>query len=167
MARIVACIDSGGNRHEVSVDKLAWRPSAYTIVIKHGRLLLASERGKYTLPGGGIELGETPEEAVIREVKEETGVNVRRPELLACRSEFFTHHGEKNTVFHHQTILLFYRCEFVDGKLSIDFLPEQDRPFHGMPEWIELDKLEGLEILSRTDWRPMVREVANRENYRH
>lgn len=36
-----------------------------------------AEREYWTLPGGGVESGETPHEAVVREVKEETGLDAR------------------------------------------------------------------------------------------
>lgn len=45
-----------------------------------GRLLLIKEnydRRRYSLPGGRVEPGETPEEAVVREVREETGVGAQ------------------------------------------------------------------------------------------
>jgi 8-oxo-dGTP diphosphatase len=46
-----------------------------------GRLLLIQRghdphRGRWTLPGGWVEPGETPEQAVVREIKEETGLDV-------------------------------------------------------------------------------------------
>lgn len=54
------------------------RPSVRGVIIKNGQLLLVkSEKYKYyKFPGGGIEEGETETEALIREIKEETGYSV-------------------------------------------------------------------------------------------
>lgn len=57
------------------------RSRSAALVVKDGRILLVKMRafGRefYTLPGGGIEQGETPEAAAVRELKEECGVNGR------------------------------------------------------------------------------------------
>ena len=53
-------------------------------------------RGKYGLPGGKLETGETLEECVVREVKEETGLDVQVEALLAVIHKPTTH--EDNTV---------------------------------------------------------------------
>lgn len=64
------------------------RVAAYAVIIEHGRLLLTelSEHttmpGWWTLPGGGLDLGETPADAVTREVAEETGQLVVDVELV-------------------------------------------------------------------------------------
>jgi 8-oxo-dGTP pyrophosphatase MutT (NUDIX family) len=63
-------------------------PTAYPVsvkgvVVRAGNVvLLRNERGEWELPGGRIELGETPQQCVVREVAEETGLAVDAVELL-------------------------------------------------------------------------------------
>lgn len=57
------------------------------IVIREGKILLVKRRnepgrGKWSIPGGLVELGETLEQAVIREFKEETGLDVEASEYI-------------------------------------------------------------------------------------
>lgn len=53
------------------------RPGAYAVIFNDQQQLLVAEvKGKFHLPGGGIDQGETPEAAVAREVLEETGYHV-------------------------------------------------------------------------------------------
>lgn len=47
------------------------------LIIDGKALLLKNERNEWDLPGGRIELGETPENCLIREFEEETSVNVK------------------------------------------------------------------------------------------
>ena len=55
------------------------------IIIHDGKILLEKRgndpgKGKWSIPGGKVELGESVEQTVIREVKEETGLEVEKPE---------------------------------------------------------------------------------------
>lgn len=57
------------------------------IIIQNGKILLEKRkndpgRGKWSIPGGLVELGESLEQTVIREVQEETGLVVDAPELI-------------------------------------------------------------------------------------
>jgi ADP-ribose pyrophosphatase len=57
------------------------------IIISDGQILLEKRKnepgkGKWSIPGGKVDLGETARQTVIREVKEETGLEVERPKLI-------------------------------------------------------------------------------------
>jgi len=57
------------------------------VIIKDGKILLEKRKnepgkGKWSIPGGLVELGESVEQTVIREVKEETGLEVEKPEHI-------------------------------------------------------------------------------------
>nr|WP_062995670.1 NUDIX domain-containing protein [Nocardia mikamii] len=54
-----------------------------------GRILMIhrTDNGKYSIPGGGLEAGETVTKAVVREVKEETGVDVEVTGMIGVFSD--------------------------------------------------------------------------------
>jgi ADP-ribose pyrophosphatase YjhB (NUDIX family) len=60
------------------------RVAAYGLIVENEKLLLCrisakdpADAGSWTLPGGGIEFGEHPRDAAIREIFEETGLRAR------------------------------------------------------------------------------------------
>jgi ADP-ribose pyrophosphatase YjhB (NUDIX family) len=62
-------------------------PACTGLIVHRGRVLLvrrahAPYRGWWDLPGGFLEVGETPERGLVRELREEIGVGVRRARLL-------------------------------------------------------------------------------------
>ncbi len=98
-------------------------------VIKGNKVLLVHHKklGMWLPPGGHIEQYETPEEAVVREVKEETGLNVEvvreagghprtNVEILAQPK----HIQLENIKGTHEHIDLVYVCRVTGGKLSIN-----------------------------------------------
>lgn len=95
------------------------RISAYGLLVEDQRLLLCriSERvygdaGKWTLPGGGLDFGEAPLSAVVREVEEETGIHVAVRRLVEVESEKF---DNDDRLF--QAIRVIYEVERVGGDL--------------------------------------------------
>jgi 8-oxo-dGTP diphosphatase len=85
------------------------RVGAYAVLHDDGRLLLTrlAYTGTWTLPGGGIDHGEDPVDAVRREVHEETGLPLEHARLLDVDSVHFTGHGPDGTLedFHAVRIL--------------------------------------------------------------
>ncbi|MCA9327026.1 NUDIX domain-containing protein [Candidatus Saccharibacteria bacterium] len=154
----VTCVDIDGNEHEVAIDTLQWRPSAYAIVIRDGHLLVSRQFNGFDLPGGGVDLGELPDAAAIRETKEETGIDVNTPEMVGAHSNFFklpTHNNDRFV----QSILMYYRCSFVGGELSMDGFDEFEKEHGDMPEWLPLAELDTIQLASSFDWRAFVRRA--------
>lgn len=87
------------------------RPGAYALVFdERGRVALVFEEGEWYLPGGGIEPGETVEQALLREVREECACAARVGEAFAQALEFVENRaGERFEVLAH-----YYRAEFID-----------------------------------------------------
>lgn len=95
-------------------------------MIENGRVLLirrGSEprRGEWSIPGGMLELAETLEEGVVRELREETGLQVRVLELLEVfdRIVYATEAtppggGHNKPRFHY--VIVDYLCERVSGE---------------------------------------------------
>ena len=75
------------------------KPTATLICIKKNEILLVKRafppaKGEWSLPGGFIELGETPEDAAKRELKEETNLNGEVVKLLGHCSHFNSIFGD-------------------------------------------------------------------------
>jgi hypothetical protein len=62
MDKTVITTDKDGGKHKVPISELVWRPTAYAIIIQNNKILLSPQWDGHDLPGGGIDLGEAPEE---------------------------------------------------------------------------------------------------------
>jgi 8-oxo-dGTP pyrophosphatase MutT (NUDIX family) len=72
-------IDWHDNEHELAKGKTySWRPSAYALIKKGTSILMIkTSHGTWELPGGGVELYEGIQDGLTREVREETGYDIR------------------------------------------------------------------------------------------
>lgn len=109
-------------------------PVSTAIIVQDGRVLMARRRereGKllWAFPGGGIEAGESPEEAAVREVSEEVGLEVQAVQVLGDRV-----HPQSGV---HMT---YVACSVISGEASVvdeDELAEVLWLEHGqIPEYV-------------------------------
>jgi ADP-ribose pyrophosphatase YjhB (NUDIX family) len=82
-------------------------------VFRGDAILLVKERsdGCWTLPGGWADVGDSPAEAVVREIAEESGYQARAVKLLALYDR--NKHGHPPIPYH--TYKLFFLCELIGG----------------------------------------------------
>lgn len=114
-------------------------PCACAVVSKDGKVMLTKRGtepslGLWDLPGGYIEIGETPEETLHRELLEETGLEVRITRLLGF---FVDTYGDGGI----DTLNVSYECEVVSGSES----PASDVAAIG---WFSPDELPLAEELA-------------------
>src|ERR1039457_1144576 len=89
------------------------------VVVKEGRVLLIRRgnepmKGRWSLPGGMLELGESLTDGVAREVREETGLIVEPVELIELLDRI---HREGERVRYHY-VIADYLCRLVGGALK-------------------------------------------------
>ena len=118
-------------------------------LIEDGNKILLQNRVKkdwrgYALPGGHVELGESFVDAVIREIKEETGYTVIKPILVGVK-QFPIENGR-------YVVLLFKATEWIGNLHSSD---------EGQMEWIEYSKLSDIKTVN--DLNELLRVMKNPE----
>jgi 8-oxo-dGTP diphosphatase len=153
----IVCRGVHGEREEVGVEKLSFRPSVYGVVIKDNAVLLSPQWDGYDIPGGGVDLGETLHDALKREVKEETGYDVEPGKVLLVENDFFIHPYSKKPL---HTILIYYTCMIVGGALSDEGFDENEKLYAKKAEWVPLGKTGTLTFYNPVDTPSLIHEAA-------
>jgi len=126
-----------------------FRISAYALIRDADRILLCRLskevprwEGYWTLPGGGLDFGESSEEAAIREVEEETGLLVEIKSIATIDSLFDTSGSED---FHG--IRIVYHAEVIGGHLRHETSGSTDRcDWHRLHPTPDIDLVELAEV---------------------
>ena len=127
------------------------RVAAYGVIIRDGRILLAhwSENGHggWTLPGGGIDGGEDPADAAVREIFEETGYTAKLDRLIGIDSIVIPAEQRfSGATTPLQGLRIVYTAHILHGQLTHELDGSTDRA-----EWFALDDIVDLDRVSLVD----------------
>ena len=106
-------------RSKVGHEKIILVFAGGCIFNEKGEVLLQkrTDSNKWGFPGGAIELGETPQMAAVREVKEETGLDVEAGELMGIYTDLDMVYPNGDTA---QSICIAFELNVIGGNLSCD-----------------------------------------------
>jgi len=111
------------------------------IIICNGKILLEKRKGepgrdKWTVPGGLVELGESAEQTVMREVKEETNLEVEQPELVDVVNSVTT---DENGKIKYHFVIVDYFVKLKGGTLKAADDAAELR-------WVEFSEVENYDL---------------------
>jgi 8-oxo-dGTP pyrophosphatase MutT (NUDIX family) len=144
----ITCTSLYGKPVEIAREKIIYRPAVYGLIVHDNRMLMVRTRstGKLYLPGGGIELGERVEDALHREVYEETGLRVRIQRFNNFKEDFF-YYDPWDQAYHG--LLFFYVCQPLTFDLCEDNRIEDEES--SQPRWMSLEEILDEPIQSHGD----------------
>jgi 8-oxo-dGTP diphosphatase len=97
------------------------RLAAKALIRRGDRILLARlsahavETGRWTLPGGGVDHGESPETALVREINEETGLSPRVGTLVGVHDAHLTGHAPDGRLEDFHAVNIIYEAAVPEG----------------------------------------------------
>jgi 8-oxo-dGTP pyrophosphatase MutT (NUDIX family) len=130
------------------------RVAAYALLLRNGEVLLTrmSARtripGRWTLPGGGIDHGEDPREALVREVYEETGLRIDAGLLADVHSSHFTGPRSDGLVEDYHGIHLIFLAQVLPESEGVEPHVTEVDGSTDLATWMPREDALGLDLLS-------------------
>ncbi len=130
------------------------RVAAYALVTRDGAVLLTRMSGRtripgrWTLPGGGIDHGEEPRQALVREVYEETGLHIEPGSLADVHSSHFTGPRSDGLVEDYHGIHLIFRAALKPESVDVEPRVVEEDSSTDLAIWMDRDEALGLDLLS-------------------
>lgn len=134
-----------------SSPKVTKQITVFVALVVHGGKILLVQRDepevkgahmKWEIPGGKVDFSETPEQAIVREIKEETGVKVKIKRLLPT---VFNHNWDYPWGIQH-TLIFCYECIYVSET-------KRKKDHHvAAVEWVNISEVKNRDRLPGVDF---------------
>ena len=115
------------------------------VVFSENKILLVKRsnhpaKGMWAVPGGKIQAGETMQQALVREIKEETGLDIRVGEIVFV-FDVIRHDEQKELSFHY--VIIDFFCDLLGGELKAGDDAREVR-------WISREDLKTIHVNEKT-----------------
>ena len=127
------------------------------VLIKDNKILLTKGGDDYSLPGGHSQIGETSRETIIREFKEETGLDVEPINVISTYENFWSWDDKKC----HQ-LCIYYRLNMKDETQELIVCPDtNDTKF----VWVDLEELNNIKLYPLGIAKLITNQTINNTHY--
>lgn len=113
------------------------RKGAKVLIVRRG---VEPGKGKWSVPGGAVELGETVQEAVIREAYEESNLRIK-PNRMVGYYDYIGADANSRIKYHY--VIVYWLCEYLQGEAG----PSSDVV---ETKWAEFHELENYDVTKGT-----------------
>jgi ADP-ribose pyrophosphatase YjhB (NUDIX family) len=149
MKNTVICKDVFGNEYECPVDELDVRTGVYAVIIRDDKILLTRQWDGYSIVGGGVDKGETLEEAFTREVEEETGLVAQPGKLIHHATTFFKKDQDSRPC---QSFQFYFTHNYLEGDIQNTNITTSEKAYtNDIPEWVDLKTLDQIDFRHSVD----------------
>jgi len=142
-------ITKDNERSEVEIDKrdLVFSVHVYAVAMRDGKILISPQwkDSGYDFPGGRVDLGENHIAALVREVKEETGYNIKPTKIIEVFTSLFKH-PKRDKPYH--SILIYYAAEIESGEISTDGFDKHEMEYAKEARFVTFEEMRKMELMS-------------------
>lgn len=132
-----------GDKKEVLVKDLKFRIGVYAVIIREGKVLLTPWDDGWDFPGGGMDIDESINEALAREVREETGMEIEQGPLVVVGNNFFISPTSQRP---SNSIGIYYLGLNAYGDSARTDFTESEKAHSGPPKWFDIEEAKKLKF---------------------